>query len=144
MVTHRIGSSAIQAYRQLLERDSHPPVICAVGARVRFVFLLFGARLVPSGRFWDFARTKPIVRVMAARRPVPVSVYLTSTRISGVGLRQVLDFTRKNRHQISVNGIRTIGILWIEVQVIDNKVDHAGVARARYTFVASSVALVVL
>ncbi len=41
MVTYRNGPSAIQAYRQLLVRDSHPPVICAVGARVRFVFLLF-------------------------------------------------------------------------------------------------------
>ena len=32
-VTHREHSLAIQAYRQLLEWDSHPLVICAVGAR---------------------------------------------------------------------------------------------------------------
>ena len=40
-VTHRNGSLAIQAYRQLLEWDSHPLVICAVGARVRFANLHF-------------------------------------------------------------------------------------------------------
>ena len=41
MVTYRNGPSAIQAYRQLLVRDSHLPVICAVGARVRFAFFTF-------------------------------------------------------------------------------------------------------
>jgi hypothetical protein len=45
MVTHRNGPSAIQAYRQLLVRDFHPPVICAVGARVRFAYLYFSRRI---------------------------------------------------------------------------------------------------
>src|SRR6266567_2726869 len=40
-VTHRNGSSAIQAYRHLLEWDFHPLVICAIGARVRFAFFTF-------------------------------------------------------------------------------------------------------
>jgi len=43
-VTHRNGSLAIQAYRQLLEWDSHPLVIYAVGARVRFAKSVFAER----------------------------------------------------------------------------------------------------